>query len=81
MIALTPAAVAAELGIKTDGVYRLISDGRLRAVNLSPAGSRRPTWRIPRAALEAFLNGGVQPDVDRKRRRRIPAGEVPDYFS
>ena len=47
---LTAAQVAGELGMSTDGVYKLISRGKLKAVRRSERNVR-----VPRLALDAYL--------------------------
>jgi excisionase family DNA binding protein len=52
---LTPEAVATMLDCSLSSVYARIKDGRLRAVQLGAEGSKRPTYRISRDALQDFL--------------------------
>lgn len=50
---LTVEGVAEELAISPEHTRRLIRRGELAAVNI--AGSKRPTYRVSRAALDQYL--------------------------
>ena len=65
---LKPADVAAVLAITTEQSLHLIHTGRIRAVNVSPPGSKRPRYRVPADALDDFLRG-VQPQQSKPARR------------
>jgi len=60
--------VAEMLGMSKGGVYRLIREGRLHAIKISPsAQSDMPAprrMRVPKAALDEFLRGDANPDTN-----------------
>lgn len=65
----TPPEVARLLRVRESKVATWIKTGRLSAVNLSD--SRRPRYRVSRAALDAFLaNQAVAPAAPTARRQR-----------
>lgn len=76
--ALTPADVAAALTITTEQSLALIHSGRIRAVNVSPPGSKRPRYRVPADALDEFLRG-VTPQPSKPARRTRRAARVSFY--
>lgn len=58
---LTPSAVAARWSTSRAFIYKLINDGRLRAVRLPGAGPRgRATVRVELSSVEELENGGVR---------------------
>jgi hypothetical protein len=73
---LTPAHVAAELGVKVERVIAWIRSGQLRGVNLGD-GLKKPRFRIAPADLEVFLLARtVQPPTPTPRRRRADPGVI-----
>jgi Helix-turn-helix domain len=78
---LTPAAVAARLGVaKVDVIYAHIAAGNLRAVNVS-VGNCRPCWRIREVDLEEFLAGrAAVPATKPTRRHTARRLKVTRYF-
>jgi hypothetical protein len=76
---LTPARVAAELGVKPERIIGWIRSGQLRGVNLGD-GLKKPRFRIAAADLEAFLIARtVQPPI-RPARRRPHSADVTEFF-
>lgn len=68
---LRPREVADRLACDLDTVYSLISSGELCAHNIAPRTSRKASWRIAEADLQAFLASRTyQRPVPRQRRRR-----------
>jgi excisionase family DNA binding protein len=71
----TVAELASRHGVSVKTVLGWIHAGELKALNVSRRlGAKRPSWRIPQAALEAFESlrtttaaGGRIPQVRRKR--------------
>jgi excisionase family DNA binding protein len=54
-LAYTPNEVADALGLDGQTVRRLITSGRLRAVNVGSNADGRPRWIVPGTAIEEFL--------------------------
>lgn len=52
---LAVSVVAAWIGTRPQQVYVLISEGVLEAVDVGKPGAKRPTWRVPEAALVEFM--------------------------
>jgi excisionase family DNA binding protein len=52
---LTPAEAGKLMSVSADHVYRLVAKGVLRAVDISMPGSTRSKTRIPREALEQYI--------------------------
>ena len=50
----TVSAVATRFGVAAKLIYKEIEEGRLPAVKIGAPGSKRPTIRVPVAALEAW---------------------------
>ena len=50
---MTPAQVAARLGLTVKRIYALIDARKLDAIDVS-IGNERPRWRIDERTLEAF---------------------------
>jgi len=68
-------------GVGVHTVLTWINRGELRAVNVGrrPA-AKKPRWRIPQAALEAFeLARTIAPSPPRTRRRKRPADVIEFY--
>ena len=78
---LTPADVAKALRVKKlETIYRLISRGKIRAVDVS-TGTGRPRWRIPPEALRAFLRDrAVSPPASEAPRKRKAATTVATQY-
>ena len=73
-------AIASRWGTDQKIVRKHIADGTLAAIDISPEGSKRSTWRIKRADLVAFeqlrLTG---PKPKRPRRRRKDPAVIEFY--
>jgi excisionase family DNA binding protein len=54
-VALTIAETAAALRIGPKTVYRLIAAGDVASCDVAPSGSRASKTRVPRTALEQFI--------------------------
>jgi hypothetical protein len=80
--AYTPTALAHRFGCDQDTIYSLIRSGRLQAFDISPAGSKRATWRISAAAVDDFERGesSIQPPKKRRRFRTENAADFVEYF-
>lgn len=52
---MTLKEVAEELSLDPSSVRRLIASGALRAINVAPAGAKRPTIRIDRAEVDRLI--------------------------
>ncbi len=80
--ALSPAEVAAQLGVGRDKVIAWLRSGELRGSNLATKPNGRPRYRIDLADLEAFLQQRlVHPhDPQRRRRGRSPPTDIIEYF-
>ena len=63
---LTPEEAAAYLRLNAQTVYRLLRDGQLPGVKVGRQ------WRIRRAALEQYLDGGGPPRGDGQARPPAP---------
>jgi hypothetical protein len=59
-----------------------IGTAELRAINVGRTrNAKRPSWRIPPEALQAFEAGRApQQQPATKARRRKPAGEVIEFY-
>jgi excisionase family DNA binding protein len=77
---LTVQDVADELQVSRDTVERWIHGSQLRAANVSAArrGVNRPSWRVPRQALEEFLNARLNgpPTPAKPSKRRQNTGTI-----
>lgn len=88
MAFLNPAQVAEMWGISHDKVLEFIRTGELEAFNVASRKSRRPQFKIPLAALQAFqerrsgrdpARSSPQPSSRRaSRKSSSPTGR--DYF-
>jgi len=76
---LTVQQLARRWGVGSRIVLAHIHSGRLPAVNVS-AGSRRATWRLPRAAVLEFESARQPIPAQRRRRRRHKAPEITRFF-
>jgi excisionase family DNA binding protein len=71
--------VADSLGVSARTVQQWISDGELRAVNVSRSrSSRKPRLRIRQEDLDAFIAGRAV-GSDPPRPRRPPRRDIPRY--
>jgi excisionase family DNA binding protein len=52
---LTPAEAAGRIGASEMHVYRLITDGELRAVDIAQRGSKRSKTRIRSDDIDAYI--------------------------
>ena len=68
-------------GVGEHTVLGWIRSGELRAVNVGrTAGAKKPRWRIPQTALEAFeLARTHTPPPPRTKRRKRPADVIQFY--
>jgi excisionase family DNA binding protein len=53
---LTIPQAAAYIGMHKTTVYKLVSEGRLEAVDVSPPGAAHTRLRIPTKAADAFID-------------------------
>lgn len=68
---LKPSELAALLSVTDETALHLIRTGRIRAVQISPPGSKRPRFRVPADAVDEFLRGvQPQPSCEPQRRKR-----------
>ena len=74
---LTPPQAGKLLGMKPDSIVRLIRSGRLRALNVSPPGSKRPRFRIDPDDIRRCLQ--YHPDPP-KAKRYSRNGVCKKYF-
>lgn len=79
---LTPKQVAGALGVTPATVLAWIRGGELRAVNVSRSvRSKKPRWRIPAAALEAFeVSRSAAPAPAATRPRRGARDSVITFY-
>ena len=71
----TVSDLAERWGCKPHVVLALIKDRELEAINIRP-GAKRPRWRIPPSALQAFMqrqSSFALPDQPAPRRKKEPA--------
>ncbi len=73
--------VCERYGVGEHTVLGWIRSGELRAVNVGrTAGAKKPRWRIPQTALEAFeLARTATPPPPRRPRRKRPADVIEFY--
>lgn len=77
--ALTPPALAKNLGINVHKILAWIKSGELRAVNLG--NGNRPRWRILPDDLELFLaRRAAQPAAKAARRQKKKQADVIEFF-
>lgn len=78
---LTPAQVAALLGVSADKIRAWIASGELKATNVALRRSRLPRWRIAETDLESFkLSRQAQPaarSAQRSHRSPRVLSEIP----
>lgn len=80
---LTLAQVCSELGVnKTELASGWIKAGLLRAANVGRAGGTRPTYRIRREDLDAFIASrtAIPAAKSERRSRRRKLAYVTRYF-
>jgi excisionase family DNA binding protein len=73
--------VCERYGVSEGTVLQWIRSGELRAVNVGRRlGAKKPRWRIPQTALEAFeLARTATPPPPRTKRRKRPADVIQFY--
>lgn len=78
---LTVAEVASRYGVSEHTVLKWIDSAELRAVNVARARTaKRPSWRIPSAAIDAFETARAStPKVETGRRRKAAADVIEFY--
>jgi excisionase family DNA binding protein len=52
---LTVSEAAAACGLNRETIARRLRDGSLRGINLAPEGAGRPSWRISKLDLAAWV--------------------------
>ena len=79
---LTVSDVAAELKIRREGVVALLKSGALQGYDVTAPGARRKSFRITRAALDAFKSGrsAAQQTPGKRRARKIRNENYVEYF-
>ena len=77
---LKVAEAAARLAIDSEGVLALIHGKRLKGIDVSRPGARRPRWRIDPAELERFIRERTSAPAPPKVRRYEPAGDVIEFI-
>ena len=78
----TVAQLAARWQCRIETVLNAIANRRLAAFSVGKPGARRPTWRIPFSAVEAFERGdrpAPPPKPAPRRRRRMPPNVI-EFF-
>ena len=81
----TPAEVAKRLRVSGDLVGDLIRRGAIPAIDVSPPGSKRPTYRISADALSAYERSRQavpmpNREVGARARRRKKVMTTREYF-
>jgi excisionase family DNA binding protein len=67
-------------GVTEHTVLAWIHSGELRAVNVGRRpGAKKPRWRIPATAVEAFEQLRAPGPLPRRARRHRPADVIPFY--
>jgi excisionase family DNA binding protein len=78
---VTPARVAADLGVNQCKVLTWIHRGELGAVNVATQLGGRPRWRISEAQLQAFLvRRSAAPPPKVARRRKTRDSQIIEFF-
>jgi len=79
---LTVSETARELRIRREGVKALLKSGALQGYEVTPPGSRRKSYRIPRQALDDFKAGrsAQQQKPARRRTRQVRDASFIEYF-
>ncbi len=81
---LTVSAVARELHIRRENVITFLRSGALAGYDVSLPDARKKSYRIPRAAVDAFKAGRTvaQPEpVKQSRKRSAPMPvEIREFF-
>lgn len=63
---------AARISVCRNTILAMMRDGRLRAVNINPAG-KRPTWRVVADSLEGFR---AEPLGEKELAERLREAEL-----
>lgn len=66
--------IAEELGVSLKTIYRLIEEGKLRAINIAP-GSKLPIYRIEEQELQDFIGRSKMDTTHEKEEQREPGRE------
>ena len=78
----SPTELAARWNCTPETVLAMIRRGTLRAFTLSPPDSKRPRWRVSRAAVEDYEAGSVRakPPEQTRPSRRSRDTQLKRYF-
>lgn len=60
LVLYTPAEAAERIRASESTVYRLIADGRLRAVDISRPGAKKPKTRVRSDDLDAYIEASTR---------------------
>lgn len=52
---MTVDELGAYIGVGRVTAYRLVWSGEVARTNIAPKGAKRPSWRVSRAAADAWL--------------------------
>ncbi len=75
-----PQSLAKRWNTSAESVLNLIRTKKLRAFTLSPAGSKRPRWKVSADAVAEFEAGQTTTSVAKpQRRQKQPAGIIQFY--
>ena len=74
---MTASDIARKLKCSVGIIYRLINQGIIQAIDISPGDSLRKTYRIASSDFREFVkNQTIKPLSTRRRRRRKPEMEL-----
>jgi excisionase family DNA binding protein len=59
-VLLTPSEAAERIRASESHIYRLIADGKLRAVNIAQPGSRKPKTRVRSDDLDTYIEASTR---------------------
>lgn len=60
LVLYTPAEAADRIRASESHVYRLIAEGKLRAVDIAQPGSRKPKTRVRSDDLDAYIEASTR---------------------
>lgn len=60
VVLFTPAEAGDRIRASESHIYRLIADGKLRAVDIAQPGSRKPKTRVRSDDLEAYIEAATR---------------------
>ena len=60
LVLFTPAEAGERIRASESHVYRLIADGKLRAVDIAQPGSRKPKTRVRSDDLDAYIEASTR---------------------